>query len=123
MNLPDQVSPEPAGQGLGAAGAIRQHGVGELQDGDLLGYAQWFETLKQRVRDTQLRAARAANTEVLRLYWSVGHDILIRQDRDGWGAGVVDRVSRDLHREFPDQRGWSVTNLRYMRRVATIWQN
>jgi hypothetical protein len=67
---------------------------------------------------TRVRAARAANVEVLRLYWSVGHDILVRQEQDGWGAGVVDQLSRDMRTEFPGQRGWSPSNLRYMRRVA-----
>ena len=47
--------------------------------------------------------------EVLRLYWSVGHDILERQERDGWGANVVDRFSRDMREEFPDQQGWSLS--------------
>jgi len=85
------------------------------------GYSDWLADVKERVRTTQFRAARAANTEVLRLYWSVGHDILERQQRDGWGAGVVERLSRDMRAEFPDQRGWSPANLRYMRRVAQAW--
>ena len=84
-------------------------------------YADWLADVKARVRATQVRAARAANTEVLRLYWSVGHDILQRQRRDGWGAGVIDRLSRDLRAEFPQQSGWSPSNLRYMRRVAQAW--
>jgi predicted nuclease of restriction endonuclease-like (RecB) superfamily len=46
---------------------------------------------------------------------------LDRQERDGWGASVVDALSRDLRAEFPDQRGWSPANLRYMRRVARVW--
>jgi hypothetical protein len=52
--------------------------------------------VKARVRATQLRAARAANTEVLRLYWSIGHDILERQHEQGWGAKVLARASKDL---------------------------
>jgi len=86
-----------------------------------VGYAEWLADVKARVRATRYRAARAANTEVLRLYWSVGHDILERQKRDGWGANVVDRFSRDMREEFPDQQGWSPSNLRYMRRVARVW--
>ncbi len=53
------------------------------------GYTQLLETLKQRVRTTQVRAARAANTELLRLYWSIGRDIIERQDHAGWGAKVI----------------------------------
>jgi len=85
------------------------------------GYAELLANIKQRVRLTQVRAARAANGEVIRLYWSVGRDILARQDQEGWGAGVVDRLSADLRREFPGQQGWSPANLRYMRRVAQVW--
>lgn len=85
------------------------------------GYADLLADLKARVRATQFRAARAANTEVLALYWSIGRDILDRQERDGWGAKVVDRLAADLQREFPDQRGWSRSNLMYMRKVAETW--
>ncbi|MCL2455709.1 MAG: PDDEXK nuclease domain-containing protein [Micrococcales bacterium] len=85
------------------------------------GYGAWLNDLRARVRTTQVRAARAANTEILRLYWSVGHDILTRQQQDGWGSSVVERLSRDMRAEFPDQRGWSPSNLRYMRRAAQVW--
>ncbi|MFD6176178.1 MULTISPECIES: DUF1016 N-terminal domain-containing protein [unclassified Isoptericola] len=85
------------------------------------GYTDLLTELKQRVRATQLRAARAANTEVLRLYWSIGRDILERQEQADWGAKVVTRLAADLKREFPDQRGWSRRNLLYMRRAAEVW--
>ena len=52
------------------------------------GYAELLTDLKARVRATQFRAARAANTEVLRLYWSIGHELVERRARDGWGASV-----------------------------------
>ncbi len=85
------------------------------------GYAELLEALKARVRSTQVRAARAANTEVLRLYWSIGRDILDRQDQAGWGTGVVDQLATDLRLEFPDQRGRSRRNLLYMRAFAAAW--
>lgn len=85
------------------------------------GYAELLTDLKARVRATQFRAARAANTEVLRLYWSIGHDILERQRSAGWGSKVVTRLAAELQREFPDQRGWSRSNLLYMRRAAEAW--
>ena len=68
-----------------------------------------------------MRAARAASTEILRLYWSIGRDILERQRVAGWGTKVVDHLAADLQREFPDQRGWSRRNLLYMRKAAEIW--
>lgn len=88
---------------------------------DTDGYAELLAELKKRVRATQVRAARSASTEVLRLYWSIGHDILERQRSDGWGSKVVTRLAADLQREFPNQRGWSRSNLLYMRKVAEVW--
>jgi predicted nuclease of restriction endonuclease-like (RecB) superfamily len=88
---------------------------------ELAGYADLLARLKDRVRQTQFRAARAANTEVLRLYWSIGRDILDRQETAGWGSKVVAMLAADLKREFPEQRGWSRTNLSYMRKVAEVW--
>ena len=90
-------------------------------EGPPSGYAEWIADVKARVRATQFRAARAANTEVLRLYWSIGRDILDKQKQQGWGAKVVQRISTDLTREFPDQSGWSRTNLLYMRKFAQAW--
>ena len=58
------------------------------------------------MRAAQFRAARAANAEVIRLYWPVGRDILERKAELGWGAKVVDRMAIDMRREFPDQTGW-----------------
>ncbi len=85
------------------------------------GYAELLEDLKNRVRATQLRAARGANVEVLRLYWSVGKDILDRQQQQGWGGRIIDRLAVDLRAEFPEQRGWSRRNLHYMRSCAQAW--
>lgn len=91
------------------------------QDLEPVGYGDLLSQLKARVRATQFRAARAANAEVLHLYWSIGRDILDRQNRAGWGSKVVTRLAADLQREFPDQRGWSRSNLLYMRRAAETW--
>jgi len=85
------------------------------------GYAELLEQLKARVRTSQVRAARAANSELLQLYWSVGRDILDRQVQAGWGGRVIDRLATDLRAEFPDQRGWSRSNLHYMRSLAAAW--
>jgi predicted nuclease of restriction endonuclease-like (RecB) superfamily len=85
------------------------------------GYVELLEQLKTRVRAAQLRAVRSANLEVLTLYWSIGRDIVDRQDLAGWGARIVDRLAADLRAAFPDQRGWSRRNLQYMRALATAW--
>jgi len=104
--------------GPGQDGVMTTSGAGALE---LDGHGELLADLKSRVRATQFRAARAANTEVLRLYWSIGHDILERQAAAGWGSKVVTRLAADLQREFPDQRGWSRRNLLYMRKAAEVW--
>lgn len=57
--------------------------------------------------------------ELLDLYWLTGRDIVDCQEHAGWGAKMVDRIARDLHATFPDQRGWSRSNPHYVRTVAT----
>ncbi|MDR2896040.1 MAG: PDDEXK nuclease domain-containing protein [Propionibacteriaceae bacterium] len=85
------------------------------------GYFEWLEAVKRRVHATQVQAIRSANREIIRLYWSVGRDILERQEREGWGTKVIRRFSRDMTAEFPGMRGWSPTNLKYMRMFAQAW--
>ena len=87
------------------------------------GYLPWLDEIKGRVRTTQFTAARAANAEVINLYWSIGCDILERQERFGWGAQVVKQLANDLRSEFPDQTGWSPRNLHYMRALAQAWRD
>lgn len=85
------------------------------------GYAAWLTELKARIYEARQRAAMSVNTEMLRLYWQIGNDILDRQDRQGWGAKVVDRLSHDLRAAFPDLGGFSPRNLKYMRSLARAW--
>ncbi|QAY64722.1 DUF1016 family protein [Xylanimonas allomyrinae] len=85
------------------------------------GYEEWLVEVTTRVRATQVRIARIANAGTIGLYRSIGLDILDRQERLGWGAKVIRRLSADLTREFPDQRGWSPSNLNYMRMFAKRW--
>jgi predicted nuclease of restriction endonuclease-like (RecB) superfamily len=61
------------------------------------------------------------NRELLSLYWQLGRDILERQRRDGWGAGIVDKVAADLRAAFPSMKGFSRANLMYMRAFAQAW--
>lgn len=85
------------------------------------GYAGWLTELKTRIRETRVRAALAVNSELIDLYWRIGRDILERQAQDGWGSKVVDRLATDLRTEFPETRGFSSVNLRYMRAFAEAW--
>jgi hypothetical protein len=85
------------------------------------GYAEWLTDLKARIHAAQQRAALAVNRELLLLYWELGRDILARQVEGSWGAGIVDQVSRDLRAAFPDMKGFSRSNLKYMRAFAQAW--
>lgn len=84
-------------------------------------YRSWLTDLKQRVEHARQRAAASANRELVTLYWQIGRDILERQQRQGWGAKVIDQLARDLKDAFPDMRGFSPRNLKYMRALAQAW--
>lgn len=84
-------------------------------------YATLLTSLKQRIACERLRVVLAANSAMVLMYWDMGHAILERQSREGWGAKVVDRLSADLRREFPDMAGLSARNLKYMRAFAAAW--
>ncbi len=85
------------------------------------GYADWLGDLKTQIHEAQQRAAQAINLELVVLYWQIGNAILLRQDKQGWGAKVVDRLAHDLRTAFPDMQGFSVRNLKYMRAFAQGW--
>jgi len=99
-----------AGAGV-LGGAARPSRRGRIRrvtaDADVVpaGYAELLERLKARVQATQVRAARAANSEVLGRYWSVGRDILDRQDQLGWGGKVIARLAGGLAGGVPGPAG------------------
>lgn len=84
-------------------------------------YRQWLLDLKQRIRQSQIKAAIKVNTELLRLYWDLGHDIVVRQMESTWGSRFFDRLSQDLRREFPEMKGFSSTNLKYCKRFYLLY--
>lgn len=84
-------------------------------------YVGWLADLKTRVERARQRAALSVNRELVTLYWQLGRDIVERQQRQGWGAKVIDRLARDLRAAFPDMRGFSPRNLKYMRALAQAW--
>ena len=85
------------------------------------GYADWLADLKGRIHTAQQRATLAVNCELVLLYWQIGRDILARQASQGWGAKVIERLAHDLHAAFPDMKGFSPRNLKYMRAFAEAW--
>jgi len=89
----------------------------------LAGYDELLHDLKDRIKQAQVRAALAVNRELVLLYWSIGRDILIRQQQQGWGAKVIDRLAADLRRAFPEMKGFSPRNLKYMRAFAESYSD
>jgi predicted nuclease of restriction endonuclease-like (RecB) superfamily len=84
-------------------------------------YPKFLTEVKTRIAAARTRAALAVNSELVKLYWEIGHDILDREQREGWGAKVIDRLAADLRREFPEMTGFSRSNLHYMRQLAAAW--
>jgi len=85
------------------------------------GYADWLIKLKDRIHNAQQRATLAVNRELVLLYWQIGRDILTRQTEQGWGAKVIERLAHDLRTAFPEMKGFSPRNLKYMRAFAEAW--
>jgi len=85
------------------------------------GYADWLADLKSRIHTAQQRAVLTVNRELVGLYWQIGRDILARQAEQGWGAKVIERLAHDLRTVFPDMKGFSPRNLKYMRAFAEAW--
>ena len=84
-------------------------------------YKQWLTDLKSRIRQSQIKAAVKVNTELLRLYWDMGQDIVNRQLEAAWGSGFFEQLSKDLRSEFPDMQGFSSTNLKYCKRFYLFY--
>jgi predicted nuclease of restriction endonuclease-like (RecB) superfamily len=85
------------------------------------GYVQILADLKEKIRKAQQRAAVKVNTELLALYWEIGKAILKQQAELGWGAKVIKQLSTDLKEEFPEMKGFSERNLKYMRAFAEAY--
>src|SRR5882757_6337142 len=84
-------------------------------------YDRFVESIKTRIRTAQIKSALAANAELVLHYWEIGRDVIASQEREGWGAKVIDRLAADLQREFPKLSGYSARNLKYMRAFAQAW--
>ena len=85
------------------------------------GYVQWMADIKQRFRQSQLKAAVRVNTAVLEFYWSMGRDIVEMRAESKWGSGFFNQLSLDLRTAFPNETGFSVTNLKYMKRWYSFY--
>ena len=84
-------------------------------------FKEWLTDLKTRIRQSQIRAMIKVNDEMLRLYWDLGRDIVVRKMDAKWGSKFFQEVSKDLKSEFPDMQGFSKSNLYYMRQFYLFY--
>lgn len=77
--------------------------------------------LKEKIRLARLKATYTLNADLLAIYWEIGKTVLDQQESEGWGAKVIDRLANDLKSEFPDMKGLSVRNIKYMRAFAAAY--
>lgn len=103
------------------AGLVRRKGSMADLISTSKSYQDLLARLKSQIQTAQVRAALAVNQELVLLYWQIGKEILTRQKVEGWGSKVIERLAKDLHVEFPEMKGLSPRNLKYMRAFAEAW--
>ncbi len=86
-------------------------------------YANLINELKNEIRQARIKAHLSVNKELILLYWKIGKRILDQQEKDGWGSKVIETISNDLRREFPEMKGFSSQNVSYMRQFAYEYSN
>lgn len=84
-------------------------------------YVQWIKDIKLYIRRQQIKAAVRVNAELLKVYWRLGRDIKEHKAEAQWGSKFYETLSRDLKSEFPDMKGFSVTNLKYCCRFYKLY--
>jgi predicted nuclease of restriction endonuclease-like (RecB) superfamily len=84
-------------------------------------YDDFLRELKERILSVQVKAALSVNHELVLLYWYIGREILTRQQQQGWGAKVIDKLAADLRQAFPQMKGFSARNLKYVRAFAQAY--
>ena len=85
-------------------------------------YIEWVKKLKQKFRQCQLKAVVKVNSELLNFYWELGKEIVEKQKETKWGSKFLERLSKDLMAEFPNVKGFSLRNLKYIRQWYLFWK-
>lgn len=86
-------------------------------------FMDWIKALKERIKQSQLKAAVRANSEMLQLYWDIGKEIVQRDIEAKWGSKIYSTLSGELKNAFPGMEGFSITNLKYMKRFYQFYSN
>ncbi len=84
-------------------------------------YQNFIKEIKSKIQTSQIKAAIKVNEELLRLYWELAQMIVLKQKESSWGDNLIEQVSNDLKREFPNMKGFSATNIKYMRNWYLFW--
>src|SRR5579862_7654528 len=74
-------------------------------------YTKFITALKVKIRSAQIKAAVTVNSELIKLYWEIGNEIVEKQKREGWGSKVLEKIAKDLQNEFPGIEGFSRANI------------
>jgi predicted nuclease of restriction endonuclease-like (RecB) superfamily len=86
-------------------------------------YLPFLEEIKGKIKSARIQAFRKANKELILLYGEIGERIVEKQEQLGWGKGIVEKLSNDLKKEFPNQTGYSAQNLWYMRQFYLTYKD
>lgn len=84
-------------------------------------YGEFLNTIKSEISVSRRKVMLSANSQMMMMYYRIGKNILERQKSEGWGAKIIDRLSADIKSEFPELKGFSPRNIKYMRKFAEIW--
>ena len=84
-------------------------------------YVELLDTLKEKIRYSQIKASVSVNIELIKLYWEIGLEIVQRQKEEGWGTKVIEKLAKDLKVTFPQMAGFSPRNLFYMKQFAEAY--
>ena len=85
-------------------------------------YKSLINSLLQRVKQTRMQTAIGVNSQLIRLYWSIGKDIVKMQENERYGDALIYQLSEDLQREFPDIKGFSYRNIHYMKNMYLLFK-
>lgn len=96
---------------------IKKKSIGEIIPQFDKYYAEFVKEVKRTIQESRIRVSYNVNRELIKMYWQIGKEIIKRQKVHGWGKSIVERLSRDLQKEFPGVNGFSSQNLWYMRQI------
>jgi len=86
-------------------------------------YLEFIDKIKKQIQNQRVSVVLKANASMICLYWNIGNAILQKQEEEGWGTKVIDRISKDIKDSFPEMKGFSQRNIKYMRKFAEEWND